>query len=103
MAVRAALAETQVVQQTKDFLASEGVSLEAVEKALLGQAVKRSDTTILVKNLPFTATQEAVTDLFSRFGLLHKIVLPPSRAVAVVDFENSASAKYVQAAIASMF
>jgi multiple RNA-binding domain-containing protein 1 len=93
MAVRVALAETHVINSTKRFLAEEGVDLDALEGALRGEKVKRSDTVILVKNLPWTAEEEAVRSLFRRFGLLARFVMPPSKAIAVVEFETPAAAK----------
>ncbi|RYG42819.1 hypothetical protein EON68_01315, partial [archaeon] len=67
MAVRLALAETQIISETKEFLKAEGVSLSGLEAALeaspitpggaptpAAAAIKRSATTVLVKNLPFT-------------------------------------------------
>ena len=56
-AVRAALSETHVIQQTKRILEEEGVNLAALERAARGDAaavaMKRSKKVILVKNLPF--------------------------------------------------
>lgn len=33
---------------------------------------------ILVKNLPANTTELEVKDIFSKFGLVNKVVLPPS-------------------------
>lgn len=55
--------------------------------------VTRSDRVLLVKNLPFTASQEALRDLFGRHGALARLVLPPSRAIAVVEFADARAAK----------
>ena len=56
-AVRAALSETHVIQQTKNMLEEEGVNLAALERAARGdtqaETMKRSDRVILAKNLPF--------------------------------------------------
>lgn len=55
--------------------------------------VSRSDRVLLVKNLPFTASPEALRDLFGRHGSLARLVLPPSRAIAVVEFADARAAK----------
>lgn len=95
MAVRMAMAETAVIKETKDFLAEEGVSVTALEKALRGEEVKRSDTTILIKNLPHSAAESSLRSLFGRCGPTLRVVLPPSKVIALVEFEQPSHAKYV--------
>lgn len=69
MAVRLALGETHLVKENKDYFEQEGVDLNALEssKAKGGGKVaeERSNTVILVKNLPYTT---AAADLAKRFG-----------------------------------
>ena len=138
MAVRLALAETELIAQvrramggegegseadslppppfqTRRFLADEGVDLGVLEGALAAAAAPaaapaplasrsrggaaaatpapaaaalpaRSDRVILVKNLPFSSEAPVLRDLFSRHGLLARFVLPPTRAMALVEF-----------------
>jgi multiple RNA-binding domain-containing protein 1 len=96
LAVRVALGETAVIDQTKAFLKAQGVDLDAVQKALGGKklrASQRSDTTILVKNLPHTTAQAALRGLFGRYGPLLRLVLPPARVLALVEFERPVDAK----------
>eukprot|EP01138_Halocafeteria_seosinensis_P002857 gb/GECG01002918.1/.p1 GENE.gb/GECG01002918.1/~~gb/GECG01002918.1/.p1 ORF type:complete len:897 (+),score=177.71 gb/GECG01002918.1/:1-2691(+) len=93
MAVRMAMAETAVIKETKDFLAEEGVSVTALEKALRGEEVKRSDRTILVKNLPHSAAEASLRSLFGRCGPTLRIVLPPSKVIALIEFEQPSHAK----------
>jgi multiple RNA-binding domain-containing protein 1 len=93
----------------------QGVSKEAF--AGKRSATPRSDTVILVKNLPFDTT---VTELgkcvviarpaapacrmsvradasrrraFDHFGALGRVVLPPSRAIGLVEFLHATDAK----------
>lgn len=73
----------------------EGVSLDALEHAVRGDQVGRSNSTLLVKNLPFTATEEDLRTLFGRSGQLMRLVLPPTRAIALVEFVEPKDAKYV--------
>lgn len=96
LAVRVALGETAVIDQTKAFLRSQGVDLDAVQRALGGtklRASQRSDTVILVKNLPHTTALAALRGLFGRYGPLLRLVMPPARVLALVEFERPADAK----------
>lgn len=40
--------------------------------------VKRSKTTILVKNLPSKTELKEIRGLFEKFGVLGRVILPPS-------------------------
>jgi len=96
MAVRVALGETAVIEETKAFLRAQGVDLSALERALAGRKLAvsdRSDTVVLVKNLPHTAAATALRGLFGRFGPLVRVVLPPAKVIALVEYERPADAK----------
>ncbi len=96
LAVRVALGETAVIDQTKSFLRAQGVDLAALQLALGGKKLRasmRSDTVILVKNLPAAASAPALRGLFGRFGPLVRLVLPPAKVLAVVEFERPVDAK----------
>lgn len=73
-AVRLALGETQIVNETRKYLEKEGVMLDAFS----GVTTKRSKTVILVKNLPADTTSKELNALFSPHGLINRIILPPS-------------------------
>ena len=88
-AVRMALGETQLVSETREFLEAEGVRLDVFEK----KNPKRSSTVILVKNLPHGTKQNELQDIFSPFGSLHKVILPPAGVSALVEFLESSHAK----------
>lgn len=88
-AVRLALGETQVVAEMKAFLEENGVRLDAFE----GVIKKRSKTIILVKNLPANTGKQELYPLFSKFGVIGKLVLPPSGVAALVEFLESSEAK----------
>jgi multiple RNA-binding domain-containing protein 1 len=57
MGVRLALAETQIINETRDYLLENGVQLDAFGG---GGKVERSDVCILVKNIPFETTLEEI-------------------------------------------
>ena len=79
LAVRLAQGQTHIVQQTKQWLASHGVSLSALEQAASASAsasassgaaasspaLRRSSTLILVKNIAAKVTQEELRTLIS--------------------------------------
>jgi multiple RNA-binding domain-containing protein 1 len=88
MAVRLALAETNIINETKEYLEQEGVSLEAFTKCK-----KRSNNIILVKNIPSSTQESDLTDMFSKFGTLGRILLPPARTIALVEFPERNEAK----------
>ncbi|GLC70759.1 hypothetical protein PLESTF_001030300 [Pleodorina starrii] len=100
VAVRMALGEAQVIAATKQALAEAGVSVEALEaaaaasgKAATTKSVARSSTTLLVKNLPYSADEDELAELFGRCGPIARLVLPPARALALVEFTEPQDAR----------
>ncbi|KAG2451283.1 hypothetical protein HYH02_003889 [Chlamydomonas schloesseri] len=100
VAVRMALGEAQVIAATKQALAEAGVSVEALEraaaasgKASASKAVARSPTTLLVKNLPFSADEDELLAVFGRCGPVARLVLPPAKALALVEFTEPQDAR----------
>ncbi|KAL7391647.1 hypothetical protein ABVT39_011966 [Epinephelus coioides] len=89
LAVRMALGETQIVQETRQFLLDNGVSLDSFSQA----AAARSTTVILVKNLPAGVTASELEELFSPHGSLGRVVLPPSGLTAIIEFLEPTEAK----------
>lgn len=87
VAVRMALAETQVVMDNAAFLAAHGVSLDAAPGA------RRSDHRLLVKNLPADASADELEAMFARFGALSSFALAPSRTLAVAEFLEPSEAR----------
>lgn len=90
LATRLAVAETHLVQETKAYLESQGVHLDAFS----GKPVARSTTVLLVKNLPFDTETREIRRLFAPFGSLGRVVLPPTtRAIALVEFLEASEAR----------
>ncbi|XP_031164584.2 probable RNA-binding protein 19 isoform X4 [Sander lucioperca] len=89
LAVRMALGETQIVQETRQFLLDNGVSLDSFSQA----AAARSTTVILVKNLPAEVTASELEELFSPHGSLGRVLLPPSGLTAIIEFLEPTEAK----------
>lgn len=89
MAVRLALGETQLVQETQKFLEENGVQLNAFNQA----PKARSKTVILVKNLPAGTHIREIREMFAKHGELGRLVLPPSGITALVEFVEPSEAR----------
>ncbi|KAK9296463.1 hypothetical protein QLX08_009519 [Tetragonisca angustula] len=95
-AVKLALGETQLVQDTKKFLEENGVCLDAFNQP----SNRRSKTVILVKNLPAATPAREIRQLFARHGELGRIVMPPSGITALVEFLEPSEARKAFAKLA---
>jgi multiple RNA-binding domain-containing protein 1 len=79
-AVKQAHTETHVIQETKAFLTSSGVDLDAFNQR------EKDETTLLVKNFPFGTTIDELKGLFGPFGEIVKFLLPPSGTIAIIQY-----------------
>eukprot|EP00887_Chlorella_sp_A99_P005214 scaffold1.g5214.t1 len=122
MAVRMALGEAQVIGATKAALAEAGADVGKLEEAAAAagraaatKAVPRSDSVLLVKNLPFSATLGELESLFGTVALswpgissraragagpLGRVVLPPTKTLALVEFLEQQDARRAFKALA---
>ncbi|OQR74966.1 putative RNA-binding protein 19-like [Tropilaelaps mercedesae] len=84
VAVRMALGETQIVNETREFLEQRGVDLSVFKQS----ATQRSKTILLVKNLPAGTQEKTLWDLFGGKSpqTLRRVVLPPSGVTGLVEF-----------------
>ncbi|KAJ6639202.1 putative RNA-binding protein 19 [Pseudolycoriella hygida] len=89
-AVRLALGETEIVLEMKRFLEENDVVLDAFD-SMIGK--KRSITVILAKNLPAHTEVRDIQPLFAKFGLIGRIVLPPSGVTALIEYLEPSEAK----------
>ncbi|WVZ87069.1 hypothetical protein U9M48_033764 [Paspalum notatum var. saurae] len=96
LAVRIALGETHVIAETKKYLSRSGVNVAALEElaSKRNEKFKRSNHVILVKNLPFSSTEEELATMFQKHGSLDKIILPPTRVFALVVFVEATEARH---------
>lgn len=90
LAVRVALGETQVIAETKKALTNAGVNITALEEIAAGKkdGMKRSNHVLLVKNLPYGSSEVELAEKFGKFGSLDKIILPPTKTLALVHFSE---------------
>ena len=79
-AVKLALAETHIIQETKTYLESQGVLLSSFS------SLARSDTTILLKKIPAYGTN--VGQNFGPHCELSRVLVPSAGTMAVVEFER---------------
>lgn len=86
-AIKQAIAETTVIQETKAFFAANGVDLDAFKSQ------RRGDTTILVKNFPYGTTTEEIRKMFEEHGQVLKVLMPPTATIAIVQFAQANQAK----------
>ena len=81
----------------REALAKEGVNLACLSNqsniSSANSKLQRSDNVILVKNLPSTTEERDLAQLFSKHGTLSRIVLPPSRTLALVEFIEAREAR----------
>jgi multiple RNA-binding domain-containing protein 1 len=95
-AVKLALAETHVINETKAFLESQGIVLSAFANS----RTKRSETIILVKNIPYGTSEQTIRELFEPHGSLSRVIVPPAGTIAVVEFDQSHEAENAFRAVA---
>lgn len=101
LAVRAAVGETEVIQQTLKWLKSEGINISAFDRhgenlqnSQVACGTNRSSDTIVVKHLPCeTVDVDDLRAMFVRFGTMEKFIVSPSKTVAIVKYSEASSAK----------
>jgi len=89
IAVRMALGETQIVNEMRRFLLQNGVSLKSFSQT----ETERSKNVILVKNLPANTKSEEISELFKKFGLVTRVILPPNGVTAIVEMQEPNEAR----------
>ena len=86
-AVKQALAEAHVIGDVRTYFEQKGVDLTVFNKK------ERDDRVILVKNFPYGTTIEEIGDLFSQYGQLKRMLMPPAGTIAIVEFRDVPSAR----------
>ncbi|RXW17359.1 hypothetical protein EST38_g8495 [Candolleomyces aberdarensis] len=90
-AVKLALAETHIITETKVYLESHGVVLSSFQSNSNSRP-RRSDTVILVKNIPYGTTETQIRELFEPHGELVRVLVPPAGTIAVVEYVKAEEA-----------
>uniref|UniRef100_A0A0R3RN75 RNA-binding protein 19 n=1 Tax=Elaeophora elaphi TaxID=1147741 RepID=A0A0R3RN75_9BILA len=94
--VRLALAETRLVTETREYLLSNGICLDAFSRP----AAKRSNTVIIIKNLTTKVDTDELKRMFARHGPVKQILMPPGGVTAILEMENSVDAQKAFSALA---
>lgn len=84
-AVKQAHAETSVIKETKDYLRSQGVNVDAFTTR------RRDDCTLLLKNFSYGTTSEELQQMLNKYGVIHRLVFPPTGTMAIVQYEEPSS------------
>jgi multiple RNA-binding domain-containing protein 1 len=90
-AVKQAIAETSVIEETKAYFASHGVDLDAFRSR------ERDASVVLVKSLAYGTTREDLRAKLQEHGTVIRVLMPPSGTIAIVQFADAASGKAVMA------
>eukprot|EP00775_Hariotina_reticulata_P011800 gene11800-11945_t len=106
--LRMALGEAQVIAETKAALGAAGINVSALEAAAAAggaaasrSSVARSSTSLLVKNLPHTADDDELRQLLAGAGrTVVRLVLPPTKTLALVEFAEPQEARAAFKALA---
>ncbi|XP_076939997.1 multiple RNA-binding domain-containing protein 1-like [Bidens hawaiensis] len=95
VAVRIALAETQVIAKTKKALANAGVNVTALENfaSKKTDGGKRSNHVILVKSLPYGSSESELASMFGKFGSVDKVILPSTKTLGLVCYQAPGEAR----------
>lgn len=86
-AVRIAMAETQIINETKDWLETQGVNLWFLEENR--ESCIRSENIILIKNIAYECKEDELKKLFEFYGVIKKFLMSPNRSIAIVEFDST--------------
>jgi len=92
LAVRIAQAETVIINNTKEWMKTQGLDIDLLEKITDRQKCKRSTRILLAKNIPYSMTVNELRALFDRYGRLNKCELSPFNTLALVEFDTERQA-----------
>ncbi|KAG7819629.1 hypothetical protein KL928_002303 [Ogataea angusta] len=86
-AVKQALAEAHVIGDVRKYFEDKGVDLTSFNTK------ERDDKVILVKNFQHGTTKEEIGELFSAYGQLNRLLMPPAGTIAIVEFRDAPAAR----------
>lgn len=62
-------------------------------KAASSHTVQRNPVCLIVKNLPYSTSEEDLVELFGGSGQLARLVLPPTKTLALVEYTEPQDAR----------
>lgn len=86
-AVKQALAEAHVIGDARRYFEERGVDLTKFD------GKERDDRIILVKNFTYGTTIEELGELFTPYGQLNRLLMPPAGTIAILEFRDAPSAR----------
>ncbi|KAI9291291.1 RNA-binding domain-containing protein [Neoconidiobolus thromboides FSU 785] len=86
LATKLATAETKLLMEIKDFFEEHGVDLSVSNK-------EKSDTVIIVKNIPYGTEESQLLELFGKHGEIERVLIPPSKTIAIIEFKHPTEAR----------
>lgn len=86
-AVKQALAEAHVIGDVRTYFESKNVDLTKFSSR------ERDDRVILIKNFQHGTTKEDLGELFSQYGELNRLLMPPAGTIAIVEFRDVVSGR----------
>jgi len=94
LAVRLAIGESKIIQENIEYFKTHGVDLSAIESHFSGdKASQRSNTTLLVKNLPHNTDDAELESMFARFGSISNFLIPKNKSIALINFVEPTEAR----------
>lgn len=88
-AVKAAMAETTILSETRTYLTEHGVNLAS----LTASQKNRSDEVIVAKNFPYGTTHDELVHLFGGVDVVKRLLLPPAGTIAFIEFHDPGQAR----------
>ena len=97
LAVRMALAETHLLTQTKAWLAQEGIDVSVLHRdrtatSASATGAARSKRLIMIKNIPYDSDINELRSMFSKYGSIARLLMPPSKAMCMIEFQDDIGA-----------
>ena len=93
MAVKMAKSETIIINQTKQWLKEQSiVDFDTLDRTPRADC-KRNKYVLLIKNLPYTAKEAELKELFERYGNLKRFMISPFNTLAIAEYTQKSFAK----------
>ena len=86
IAIQISAMETKIINETKEWLLSEGINLDILKGKRLN--CTRSNTIIFVKNISNKTNKETLQKYFERYGSLIRFLISPSNTLAICEYVN---------------
>jgi multiple RNA-binding domain-containing protein 1 len=105
LAVRLAIAETSILHENKEFFNENNIDFEQLARkegsssssfrkpTASAAALERSSMSLLVKNLPPETDFDELQSFFLKYGSLSSYLVPPSKTLVLVTFEEPSEAR----------